>query len=69
MPKLFSEPDQMNKQKDKGLGMKDKKSMTMKKGSDEECTMMMAAAREQREQMKIRGRKLGPVEAGPVIRK
>ena len=38
------------------------------KGSDEGCKMMMAATREQREQMKMRGRKLGPVEAGPVIR-
>ena len=29
--------------------------------------MMMAVAREQRKQMKIRGRKLGPVEVGPGI--
>ena len=31
--------------------------------------MMMAAARVQREQMKIRGKKLGQVEAGPARRK
>ena len=45
------------------------KAKLLGKGSDEGCKMMMAATREQREQMKMRGRKLGPVEAGPVIRK
>ena len=45
------------------------KAKLVGKGSDEGCKMMIASTREQREQMKMRGRKLGPVEAGPVIRK
>ena len=42
--------------------MKYKKSMTMKKGPDEESKRMMAVAREQREQMQVTGRKQGPAE-------
>ena len=53
LPELFSTPDQMNKQIVKGSGMKEKKSMTMKKGPDEERKRISAMAIEYREQIQI----------------